>query len=401
MKAIESIAVSQTWRWSSLDMKMPFLHGDLEEEIYMEQLRFQSQRLKKELSESFVMKDIGPAKQILGMQISRDRKNKKIWLSQKKYIEKSPSSDEEKEKMQKVPYASAVGSLMYAMVCTRSDIAYAVGVTSRFLANLGKEHWAAVKWVLRYLIGSSKGELCHGNPDCKGVLLSPPQRQNILLLQRNCNMPCWTRDKEKTVDSAQSKCLPRNINITSCKHSRAHQNESMMSPRLDISKSSAGPDICDSSPLSSSNGGSKRTIDSSSIKGSSMRLTSGAPCTIFHLFSARTCRCGNGSSSCWQVTTPETWKHFPPLGRDSRRLGNGSNHLQLGYPSIGSRTGKGAHQPVNVRSTHDKSKHEQEEAKYSKSIDNLMDSWLHEVICKSFEDKTGLPSPAANTKQQQ
>ncbi|URE48571.1 hypothetical protein MUK42_14150 [Musa troglodytarum] len=90
---------------------------------------------------------------------------------------------------------------------------------------------------------------------------------------RNCNMPYWRRDKEKTVDSAQSKCLPRNIK-TSCKHSRAHQNESMMSPRLDIRNSSAGPDICNSSPLSSSNGGSKRTIDSSSIKGSSMRLES-------------------------------------------------------------------------------------------------------------------------------
>ncbi|CAL9197641.1 protein SOSEKI 3-like isoform X1 [Musa acuminata AAA Group] len=91
---------------------------------------------------------------------------------------------------------------------------------------------------------------------------------------RNCNMPYWRRDKEKTVDSAQSKCLPMNIKITSCKHSRAHQNESMMSPRLDIRKSSAGPDICNSSPLNSSNGGSKRTIDSSSIKGSSMRLES-------------------------------------------------------------------------------------------------------------------------------
>ena len=45
-------------------------------------------RLKKELSKSFSMKDLGPAKQILGMKISRDRKNGKIWLSQKRYIEK-------------------------------------------------------------------------------------------------------------------------------------------------------------------------------------------------------------------------------------------------------------------------------------------------------------------------
>ena len=52
-----------------------------------------------------------------------------------------------------VPYASVVGSLMYDMVCTRPDIAHAVGVVSRYMANPGKEHWEAVKWLLRYLRG--------------------------------------------------------------------------------------------------------------------------------------------------------------------------------------------------------------------------------------------------------
>ena len=47
---------------------------------------------------------------------------------------------EKKENMAKVPYSSVVGSLMYAMVCTRPDIAHAVGVVSRFLENPGKEH---------------------------------------------------------------------------------------------------------------------------------------------------------------------------------------------------------------------------------------------------------------------
>jgi len=42
--------------------------------------------------------------------------------------------------MQKIPYSFAVGSLMYVMVCTRSDIAHVVGVMKRFLANPGKEH---------------------------------------------------------------------------------------------------------------------------------------------------------------------------------------------------------------------------------------------------------------------
>ncbi|RVW78256.1 Retrovirus-related Pol polyprotein from transposon TNT 1-94 [Vitis vinifera] len=56
--------------------------------------------------------------------------------------------------MSKVPYASAIGSLMYVMVCTRPDIAHAVGVVSKFISKPGKQHWEAVKWILRYLKGS-------------------------------------------------------------------------------------------------------------------------------------------------------------------------------------------------------------------------------------------------------
>jgi len=48
---------------------------------------------------------------------------------------------------------------MYAMVCTRPDIAHAVGVVSRFLSNSGKEHWEGVKWILRYLKSTSKMHL--------------------------------------------------------------------------------------------------------------------------------------------------------------------------------------------------------------------------------------------------
>ena len=47
--------------------------------------------------------------------------------------------------MKKVPYQSVVGSLMYAMVCTRPDLSYAVGVVSRFMSNPGEAHWAVVK----------------------------------------------------------------------------------------------------------------------------------------------------------------------------------------------------------------------------------------------------------------
>jgi hypothetical protein len=49
--------------------------------------------------------------------------------------------------MSRVPYASAVGSLMYAMVCTRPDIAHVVGVLSRYMSKPGKEHWTTIKRV--------------------------------------------------------------------------------------------------------------------------------------------------------------------------------------------------------------------------------------------------------------
>jgi hypothetical protein len=75
----------------------------------------------------------------------------------------SPTSKKENEEMKKVSYASPVGSLMYAMVCTRPDIAHVVGVVSRFLSNPSKEHWAIVKWILKYLRCTSRVYLCFDN----------------------------------------------------------------------------------------------------------------------------------------------------------------------------------------------------------------------------------------------
>ena len=53
--------------------------------------------------------------------------------------------------MQSVPYASTVGSLMYAMLCARPDICFEVGMVSRYQSNLGLEHWTVVKHILKYL----------------------------------------------------------------------------------------------------------------------------------------------------------------------------------------------------------------------------------------------------------
>nr|GFD44345.1 putative RNA-directed DNA polymerase [Tanacetum cinerariifolium] len=81
-------------------------------------------QLKRDLSKSFSMKDLGPTKQILGIRIFCERGAKKLHISQEQYIEK---------------------------VLRRPDLAHAVGVVSRFLSNPGKKHWEAVKWIFRYL----------------------------------------------------------------------------------------------------------------------------------------------------------------------------------------------------------------------------------------------------------
>ncbi|GKC45658.1 hypothetical protein Tco_1063380 [Tanacetum coccineum] len=73
-----------------------------------------------------------------------------------------PVRDSDVERMSKVPYANAVGSLMYLMVCMMPDIAYTVSVVSRYLANLGKNHWEAVKWILKYLRGTANVGLLYG-----------------------------------------------------------------------------------------------------------------------------------------------------------------------------------------------------------------------------------------------
>ena len=123
---------------------------------------YEINKLKAQLNSEFEMKYLGAAKKNLGMEIHRDRSVRKLCLSQKKYIDRvlerfgkqnvkpmstpliahfrlsavmSPQNDEEKEHMICVPYASAVGSMMYAMVCTRPYISHTISVISRYMGN--------------------------------------------------------------------------------------------------------------------------------------------------------------------------------------------------------------------------------------------------------------------------
>ncbi|KAK8578797.1 hypothetical protein V6N12_069141 [Hibiscus sabdariffa] len=150
------------------------------------------QSIKTWLSSCFSMKDLGEAAYILGVKIYRDRSRRLLGLSQSTYIDKvikrfsmeeskrgflpmrhgislskemCPSTPQERERMSQIPYASAIGSIMYAMICTRPDLSYALSMTSRYQANPGEGHWTAVKNILKYLRRTKDVFLVYGGEE--------------------------------------------------------------------------------------------------------------------------------------------------------------------------------------------------------------------------------------------
>eukprot|EP00253_Pinus_taeda_P019707 PITA_19707 len=151
IRLLLSVAAAFDFEVEQMDVKTTFLHGDLEEGIYMKQPEGFAVKGKKELDSKPVKVPVP-----VGVRLS---------------IEQCPKTQEEEEDMSHVPYASAVGTLMYAMVGTRPDIAHAVGVLSKFISKPGEEHWTAVKQVFRYLRGTSDYGLCYqGRPELDRVL---------------------------------------------------------------------------------------------------------------------------------------------------------------------------------------------------------------------------------------
>ncbi|GKC51490.1 putative RNA-directed DNA polymerase, partial [Tanacetum coccineum] len=137
-------------------------------------------QFKRDLGKSFSMKDLRPAKQIIDIQIFCDRGAKKLHTSCRFNMDKAkvvssplttnfkltdkdcPSSKKNIEKMDRVSYASAVGSLMYAMVCTRPDLAHEIGVLSRFLSNPDSEMCGA--------LSTTEAEYMAATEACKELL---------------------------------------------------------------------------------------------------------------------------------------------------------------------------------------------------------------------------------------
>jgi hypothetical protein len=148
---------------------------------------------KSSIAKAFEMKDLGEVSNLLGIQVTRDRIEKSITLSQSRYVSivlerfnmqdckgtsipldvnskltrsQEASVSMKEESMSSIPYRQAIGSIMYAMVGTRPDLSVAVGKLSQFMQNPGLEHWNAVKKVLRYLQHSKNAVLQYKS--CQG-----------------------------------------------------------------------------------------------------------------------------------------------------------------------------------------------------------------------------------------
>jgi hypothetical protein len=148
--------------------------------------------MKEDIKSRFEISDLGEIKYLLGWEIIRDRSFRKLQIGQTKYcqellerfnmrdcapvttpmdagqqlsLEDCPKSSVDREYMSQIPYRELVGSLMYLMVSSRPDIAHAVGVLSRYIANPGKKHWEAGKRVLKYLQGTKTFKLTYQGPE--------------------------------------------------------------------------------------------------------------------------------------------------------------------------------------------------------------------------------------------
>ena len=192
--------------------------------------------IKESLKISFAMKDLGEAAYILGIKIYRDRSRRLIGLSQSTYIDKvlkrfrmenakkgllpmshgtvlsknqCPQTTDERVQMTTIPFASAIGSIMYAMICTRPDVAFALSVSSRYQSDPGMGHWTAVKNILKYLNRTKEMFLVYGGDEelrVKGYtdasFMTDPddfKSQSGFVFTLNGGAVSWKSSKQSTV----------------------------------------------------------------------------------------------------------------------------------------------------------------------------------------------------------
>ncbi len=138
-------------------------------------------RVIEELRKHFKLRHLGPTVGLLGVRVTRNRAERKLWIDQRAYavdllarfgmldckplltpmdpnkklsVAQSPTTEAERAEMAAIPYIQATGGILWLARCTRPDLAKAVGVLCRFNANPGMEHWKALKHLLRFIRGS-------------------------------------------------------------------------------------------------------------------------------------------------------------------------------------------------------------------------------------------------------
>lgn len=140
-----------------------------------------------ELQKEYQMNVLGELKWFLGIYVLRDRRDRKLWLSQEAFIEKianqyeidltgrlpdTPMAEAEllpsTQPLQKVEralvlqYQRKMGSILYAAITTRPDVSFAAARLARFSANPGREHQEAIDRVIQYLYGTRARAICYG-----------------------------------------------------------------------------------------------------------------------------------------------------------------------------------------------------------------------------------------------
>jgi len=206
-KALEAMGFSRTQSDNCM-----FIRGDVWVLVYVDDMLItaptvkQVNQVKVDLAKSFKIKDLGEAGHFLALEITRDRENRTITLSQKGYIEKilnrfhlndsTPCSTPMRRPHGLLPhdgtvdlavqkiYRSEIGSLMHAFVQTRWDIGYAMSVLSRHLANPTVKHSGAAKEVLRYLRGTSDKPLT--------FKFGPKAKTTVLIAQQELNLTAYS-----------------------------------------------------------------------------------------------------------------------------------------------------------------------------------------------------------------
>ncbi|KAG8496949.1 hypothetical protein CXB51_008176 [Gossypium anomalum] len=172
----------------NIDVKKAFLNGKLEEDVYMTQPEgfinpkdagkiYEPCVYKKVSGSTITFLDLGKATYILGVKIYRDKVLRRFNMEESKRgllpmrhgislsKEMCPSTPQERERMSKIPYASAIGSIMYAMLCTHPDVSYALSMTSRYQVDLDEGHWTTVKNILKYLRRTKDTFLIYGSEE--------------------------------------------------------------------------------------------------------------------------------------------------------------------------------------------------------------------------------------------